>query len=104
LVLDRHPLRQLRHDGRGGDRGTATERLELEVGDVVGVVDLDRDLHHITADRVAHFSDTVGVIDHTYVARIVEVIHDLVGVEHGDRPFGFLGYCGRYASAPNIRA
>ena len=67
---------------RCGDGGTAPERLELDVVDVLGVVELDGDLHDVAADRVAHLADTVGVLDDADVARVVEVVHDLLGVQH----------------------
>jgi hypothetical protein len=81
-LLQGHPLGELRHDRRRRDGRAAAERLELDVGDAV-VVDLDRDLHDVTTHRVADLPHAVGVVYHAHVARVVEVFHYLLGVEHG---------------------
>ena len=70
----------LGHHARGGHGGAAAERLELDVGDPVLVIDGDADAHHIAADRVADLADAVGVLDLPHVARVREVVHDQVGV------------------------
>src|SRR5208283_3847086 len=52
----------------------AAKGLELRIDDDV-VLDLQKDLHDIAADRVPYFADAVRVLDLPHIARVFEVIH-----------------------------
>ena len=45
-------------------------------------VDLDIEGHHVAADGVADLADAVGVLDDAHVAGVLEMVHDLIGVDH----------------------
>ena len=63
------------------DRSTATESLELRIGDYV-VLDFQVNIHDIPADRVPDLSDTAWVFYLAHVPRVLEMVHDLVTVHY----------------------
>jgi hypothetical protein len=68
------------HAGHGDGRAAA-EGLEFDILDTV-IVDLQIYRHDVAAQRIADFTDTVGILHHTDIARIAKVIHHCFAVHH----------------------
>ena len=71
----------LADDARDGDGRPAAEGLELDVRQAA-VRDLDIKGHHVAADGIADLADAVGVLDDAHVAGVLEMVHDLIGIDH----------------------
>jgi hypothetical protein len=64
------------------DGRPAAEGLELDVLNAIfGYLQVDG--HHVPAEGIAHFADTVGVFYFAHVAGILEVIHNDWGIHVG---------------------
>ena len=73
--------RQRAADGGRRDGAPAAEGLELDVLDTV-IVDLQIYRHDVAAQRIADFTDTVGILHYTDIPRIAKMIHHCFAVHH----------------------
>jgi hypothetical protein len=72
-LFERLAPRHLGDHAGCGDRGAASQRLELDVGDDI-VLDLDVYEHHIATDWISDLSDAVRVRDLSDIPRVLEVL------------------------------
>jgi hypothetical protein len=83
-LLERHATDELSQVAAASNGGATAKGLELDVGDGVVIgVDLDLQLHHITASRGADQTgaDVVIALAHAAdIARVVVVVQDLLVV------------------------
>lgn len=79
-LVEREALDTLGHVRRGSNGRSTTKSLEADILDDAVLVDLDRELHHITAGRSADETDTdvlLGLEERADVAWVLVVINDL---------------------------
>src|SRR5665647_3428230 len=82
-LIELHAHHELGDHARGRDCRAAAEGLELDVLDAI-VLDVDVDVHQVTAHRIAHTADgDVGALERAYVARVAEVLEGLLAILGG---------------------
>jgi FAD/FMN-containing dehydrogenase len=74
------PFYHLGDHRTSGNGSSAAEGLEFGINDGV-IIYLNIKFHYITAHRVPHMSDAIGIFYLPYISGILEVLHHLVAVQ-----------------------
>ena len=80
--------------GAGGDGRSAAKGLKLYILYDFVFVDVEKNLHHISAARVPHFAYSVSILKISDITRVHKIIHYFFGVNtHLDSLLSLLCLC-----------